>query len=57
MIKGSVTGSLVFREIIDYYYEKGGIVHACNFIGNAGCNFVTWGIWSTRLSGRISDIS
>lgn len=32
-------------------------MYAYNFIGNAGCNFVTLGIWSTRLSGRVSDIS
>ena len=57
MIKGSVTGSLVFREIIVCYYEKGGIVYAYNFIGNTGCNFVTWVIWNTRPSGWVSDIS
>ena len=57
MIERSVTGSLVFREIIDCYYEKGGIVHACNFIGNASCNFVTRGVWNARPSGWVPDIS
>lgn len=32
-------------------------MYACNFIGNTGCNFVTWVIWNTRPSGWVSDIS
>lgn len=32
-------------------------MYACNFIGNASCNFVTRGVWNARPSGWVSDIS